>query len=195
MQITVFFSNLVIKSDLMRKLRNSELDRKSIEEFKEAEKTPIVIILDNIRSLNNIGSIFRTGDCFLIEKVILCGISATPPHRDIHKTALGATESVDWQYYQDTVDAVRELKASGYKLLAIEQTENAILLQDFKPEGASSYALIFGNEVKGISQDVVDLCDLCIEIPQFGTKHSFNVSVSAGIIIWDLFNKIRNIPG
>jgi 23S rRNA (guanosine2251-2'-O)-methyltransferase len=176
----------------MRKLKNSELNRKTVAEYKDAPKTPIIIIMDNIRSLNNIGSMFRTGDCFIVEKVILCGISATPPHRDIHKTALGATESVDWDYYEHTEDAIKKLKSDGYKIIAIEQAERSVLLQDFFPEKDSSYALVFGHEVKGISQAVVDMCDICIEIPQFGTKHSFNVSVSAGIVLWEVFSKFTH---
>jgi 23S rRNA (guanosine2251-2'-O)-methyltransferase len=176
----------------MRKLKNSELNRKTVAEYKDAPKTPIIIIMDNIRSLNNIGSMFRTGDCFIVEKVILCGISATPPHRDIHKTALGATESVDWDYYEHTEDAIKKLKSDGYKIIAIEQAERSVLLQDFFPEKDSSYALVFGHEVKGISQAVVDMCDTCIEIPQFGTKHSFNVSVSAGIVLWEVFSKLTH---
>ncbi len=173
----------------MRKLKNSELNRKSIQEYKQSDKTPITIIMDNIRSLNNIGSIFRTGDGFLIEKVILCGISATPPHRDIHKTALGATESVDWEYYENTTDAVSHLKKEGYTIIAVEQAVGSILLQDFVHTRGSSYAVIFGHEVKGISQDIVDMCDYCVEIPQFGTKHSFNVAVSAGIVLWEIYRK------
>jgi tRNA G18 (ribose-2'-O)-methylase SpoU len=147
--------------------------------------------MDNIRSLNNIGSIFRTGDAFLIEKVILCGISATPPHRDIHKTALGATESVDWEYYKDTEDALTRLKAEGYTIIAVEQAVDSVLLQEFKHSNGSSYAIIFGHEVKGISQEIMDMCDYCLEIPQFGTKHSFNVSVSAGIVLWEIFSKCK----
>jgi tRNA G18 (ribose-2'-O)-methylase SpoU len=175
----------------MRKLKNSELNRKSIQEYKQSDKTPIIIIMDNIRSLNNIGSIFRTGDGFLIEKVILCGISATPPHRDIHKTALGATESVDWEYYEKTEDAVNHLKEEGYTIIAVEQADGSILLQDFEHSRGLSYAVIFGHEVRGISQDIVDMCDYCLEIPQFGTKHSFNVSVSAGIVLWEIFRKCK----
>ncbi len=175
----------------MRKLKNSELNRKSIQDYKQAEKTPIIVVMDNIRSLNNIGSIFRTGDAFLIEKVILCGITATPPHRDIHKTALGATESVDWEYYENTKDALTYLKAEGYTIIAIEQAVDSISLQDFKHSSDSSYAIILGHEVKGISQDIVDMCDYCLEIPQFGTKHSFNVAVSAGIVLWEIFSKCK----
>lgn len=175
----------------MRKLRNSELHRKSIQEYKQSEKAPIIVVMDNIRSLNNIGSIFRTGDAFLIEKVILCGISATPPHRDIQKTALGATESVDWEYFEKTEDAVKHLKSAGFKIIAVEQTVDSIPLQDFEHRSGFSYAVIFGHEVRGISQNIVDMCDYCLEIPQYGTKHSFNVSVSAGIVMWDIFRKIK----
>jgi len=191
MQITVFFSNLVIKSDLMRKLKLSELNRKTIVEYKESDKTAVVLILDNIRSLNNIGSLFRTADCFLTEKIYLCGITACPPHRDIHKTALGATESVDWEYKEDTTEAIKDLREKGYIILGIEQTESSLLLQDFLPEKNRKYALVFGHEVKGVDQAVINICDNCIEIPQFGTKHSFNVSVSAGIVIWEIFKKIQ----
>lgn len=175
----------------MRKLKNSELNRKSIKEYKQSEKAPLIVVMDNIRSLNNIGSIFRTGDAFLIDKIILCGISATPPHRDIHKTALGATESVDWEYYENTEDAVTNLRAEGYTIIAVEQAVDSILLQDFEHSAGSSYAVIFGHEVKGISQEIVDMCDYCLEIPQFGTKHSFNVSVSAGIVLWEISNKCK----
>ncbi len=176
----------------MRKLKNSELNRKTVREYKEAKKSPIVIVLDNVRSLNNIGSVFRTGDCLLAEKVVLCGISATPPHRDIHKTALGATESVDWVYYDECVDAIDDLKKEGYIIIGIEQVEGAIQLQDFDPGIEKKYAIIFGHEVKGVSQEAIDRCDICLEIPQFGTKHSFNISVSAGIVLWELFRKMSD---
>lgn len=176
----------------MRKLRNSELNRLTIEEFKNEKKQPIVVVLDNIRSCNNIGSVFRTSDALLIEKIYLCGITATPPNREIHKTALDAEKSVDWQYFEKTEDAVTELKNKGYHVFAIEQAENSISLPDFYPEREQKIAVIFGNEVKGVQQKVVDLCHGCIEIPQFGTKHSFNVSVSAGIVLWDLFQKINS---
>jgi len=175
----------------MRKLKNSELNRLNIEEFKKSDKTPIIVILDNIRSLNNIGSVFRTSDAFLIEKIILCGITAQPPHKDIHKTALGATESMHWEYTNNTIDAVKKLKEDGYIILSIEQTEKAIMLQDFNLEEGKKYAVIFGNEVKGVQQDVVNESDFSVEIPQFGTKHSFNISVSAGIVLWELFRKIN----
>lgn len=177
----------------MRKLKNSELNRLSIEEFKKSGKTPLVIVLDNIRSLNNIGSVFRTSDAFLIEKIILCGITAKPPHKDIHKTALGATESVNWEYTESTIDAVNKLKDEGYIIVSIEQTEKAIMLQNFKIEKNKKYAVIFGNEVKGVQQEVVNLSDYSIEIPQYGTKHSFNISVSTGIVLWELFRKIKSI--
>ena len=175
----------------MRKLKNEELGRLEIKEFKQVEKTPIVIILDNIRSLNNIGSVFRTADGFLLEKIYLCGITATPPHKDIHKTALGATESVTWEYKKDTLDAILELKNSGYTIISAEQAEGSTSLQDFKINSDKKYAIIFGHEVKGVSQSVVDASDYCIEIPQYGTKHSFNISVSAGIILWEIFKQIK----
>ena len=175
----------------MRKLKNSELNRKTVAQYKEAAKSPIVVVLDNIRSLNNIGSVFRTGDCLLVEKVVLCGISATPPHKDIHKTALGATESVEWTYYESSIDAVNDLRKEGYIIAGIEQVEDSIHLQDFEPESGKKYAIIFGHEVKGISQEVIDICDICLEIPQFGTKHSFNISVSAGIVTWEIFRKLN----
>ncbi|WP_298555911.1 RNA methyltransferase [uncultured Algibacter sp.] len=176
----------------MRKLKNSELDRLSIEGFKEAKKTPIIIVLDNIRSLNNIGSIFRTSDAFLIEKIYLCGITATPPHKDIHKTALGSTDTVDWEYTENTIDLVKKLKADNIQICAIEQTENATMLNDFEIESNTKYALVFGNEVKGIDQNVVSTSDMIIEIPQFGTKHSLNISVSCGVVVWDIFSKLKN---
>jgi tRNA G18 (ribose-2'-O)-methylase SpoU len=174
----------------MRKLKVSELDRKSISEFKEAEKSRFVIVLDNVRSLNNIGSIFRTADAMLAGGIYLCGITATPPHRDIHKTALGATDSVDWYYYATTKEAITILKSEGYKLIAVEQADKSIQLHDFAPIDGERYALIFGHEVKGVDQKIIDLCDSCIEIPQFGTKHSLNISVSAGIVIWEIFRKM-----
>lgn len=175
----------------MRKLKNSELSRLSVEEFKQSEKAPIVVILDNIRSLNNIGSVFRTSDAFLIEKIYLCGITAKPPHKDIHKTALGATESVEWIYNKSTLDALQELKNDGYIILSVEQTEKAVMLNDFEPEKNKKYAVVFGNEVKGVQQEVVNESHYAVEIPQYGTKHSFNISVSAGIVLWDLFKKIK----
>ncbi len=173
-----------------RKLRNDELNRISVGEFKSTDKMPIIIILDNIRSLNNIGSVFRTADAFLIEAVYLCGITAKPPHREIQKTALGATESVNWKYFNSTIEAIDELKKLGYKIASIEQTENSVLLTDFCIKKNEKIAVIFGNEVSGVEQEVIDLSDLVIEIPQHGTKHSLNISVCVGVVIWDLVNKI-----
>lgn len=174
----------------MRKLRNNELNRLSVDEYKTASKKPLVVVLDNIRSCNNIGSVFRTSDGLLVEKIYLCGITATPPNKEIHKTALDAENSVEWQYFEETGDAIRELKNKDYKVFAVEQVKNSILLNEFNPEGGQKIAVVFGNEVKGVQQKVVNLCDGSIEIPQFGTKHSFNVSVSAGIVLWDLFQKL-----
>lgn len=169
-----------------RKLQNEELNRISVEEFKQIEKLPITVILDNVRSQNNVGSLFRTSDAFRIEKIALCGITATPPHREIHKTALGAEDVVKWMYAAETQDVVRQLKAEGYIVYAIEQAENSISLENFRMDMTKKYAIIFGNEVKGVQQEVIDLADGCIEIPQFGTKHSFNVSVTAGIVLWQI---------
>ncbi|MCD8416736.1 RNA methyltransferase [Tenacibaculum finnmarkense genomovar finnmarkense] len=174
----------------MRKLKNSELGRITVNEFKETEKTPIIVILDNIRSLNNVGSVFRTSDAFLIEKIYLCGITATPPNKEIHKTALGATESVAWEHVENTIDLVEKLKKDNIKILAIEQAENSTMLNEFTPEPNQKYAVVMGNEVKGVQQEVVSASDFCIEIPQLGTKHSLNISVTTGIVIWDLFQKI-----
>ncbi|MDI9309408.1 MAG: RNA methyltransferase [Limnohabitans sp.] len=175
----------------MRKIENSELDRKSVEEFKQAEKTPIIIVLDDIRSLHNIGSVFRTSDAFLIEKIYLCGITATPPNKEINKTALGATDTVTWEYQKDVLQVISDLKNQNIDVYAIEQVENAIFLDNFQPETNKKYALVFGNEVFGVNQEAVKLCDGAIEIPQLGTKHSLNISVSTGIVIWDLFCKLR----
>ena len=176
----------------MRKLKNEELERLDISEFKVAEKAPIIIILDNIRSLNNIGSVFRTSDAFLIEKIYLCGITARPPHNDIRKTALGSTETVDWEYVENTIDIVEKLKAQGVKICSIEQAENATMLHDFIPQPNITNAFIFGNEVKGVAQAVVDASDMVIEIPQFGTKHSLNISVSCGVVVWDVHSKLKS---
>jgi 23S rRNA (guanosine2251-2'-O)-methyltransferase len=176
----------------MRKLKNSELERLSVDEYKETTKTPITVVLDNIRSCNNIGSVFRTSDALLIEKVILCGITATPPNKDIHKTALDAEKSVPWEYFEETETAIARLKESGYRVFAVEQVEHSISLPDFTPEKDQKLALVFGNEVKGVQQSVVNICDGAIEIPQYGTKHSFNISVSAGIVLWDLVYKLRS---
>ncbi len=175
----------------MRKLKITELNRISAEEFKAVEKLPLVVVLDHVRSLYNVGSVFRSSDAFRVEKICLCGITATPPQVEIHKTALGAEDSVDWTYYEKTQDAVKELKESGFEVWAVEQVEGSVLLQDFRPEAGKKYAIILGNEVKGVQQEVVDLCDGCIEIPQFGTKHSLNVSVTAGILIWDFARKMK----
>jgi tRNA G18 (ribose-2'-O)-methylase SpoU len=176
----------------MRKLENSELERKSIADFKKSEKTPLILVLDDIRSLHNIGSVFRTADAFLIEKIILCGITATPPNKEIHKTALGATETVTWEHHENVLEVIADLKKENITTLAIEQVESSIFLQDFKVDKKQKYALIFGNEVYGVAQEAVALCDGCIEIPQLGTKHSLNISVSAGIVVWDLFKQFNN---
>ncbi|AWM14020.1 RNA methyltransferase [Flavobacterium sediminis] len=174
----------------MRKLANEELNRISKEEFKTAEKTPIIVILDDIRSLHNIGSVFRTSDAFLLEKIYLCGITATPPNKEIHKTALGATETVTWEYTKDVLEVIQKLKEEKINIFSVEQTENSIMLNDFQVQVNEKYALVFGNEVKGVSQKAIDLSDGVIEIPQLGSKHSLNISVSAGIVIWDLFQKL-----
>ena len=171
----------------MKKLSMDELNRLSTEEFKSAEKTKVVIILDNIRSMHNVGSVFRTSDAFAVEKIILCGITARPPHRDIEKSALGATASVVWEYEESTLVAVQKLKEKGYQIISIEQTENSHTLEDFEFSYHQPYAIIFGNEVDGVQQEVINQSNYCIEIPQFGTKHSFNVSVTAGIVMWQVF--------
>ena len=176
----------------MRKLLNSELERKTVDDFKLAQKTPIILILDDVRSLHNIGSVFRTSDAFLIEKIYLCGITAVPPHKEIHKTALGATETVDWEYAKDVVSVIEKLKTEHISVFAIEQVGNAVLLNNFQVDKTSKYALVFGNEVYGVSQKAIEMCDGTIEIPQLGTKHSLNISVSAGIVIWDLFQKLSS---
>ena len=175
----------------MRKLENSELERLSVEGFKAVEKSPLIVVLDNIRSLNNIGSVFRTSDAFRIEKIYLCGITATPPHKDIQKTALGSTASVDWEYTANTLDLVESLQTDGIQVLSIEQAEDATMLNEFTPKPNQTYALVFGNEVKGVSQEVVNISDGVIEIPQYGTKHSLNISVSCGVVLWDLFSKLN----
>jgi tRNA G18 (ribose-2'-O)-methylase SpoU len=174
----------------MKKLKNSELSRLSIDEFKNSSKTPVIVILDNIRSAHNVGSVFRTCDAFLIDKIILCGITAIPPNKEIRKTALGSSESVDWRYYKNTEEVIMKLKKKDYQIIAVEQANKSIKLESFRPENEKRYAIIFGNEIKGISQKIIDNSDSVIEIPQFGTKHSLNVSVSAGIVIWDIFSKI-----
>lgn len=175
----------------MRKLSITELNRIDKEEFKKVEKLPLIVVLDNVRSLHNVGSVFRSSDAFRVESIYLCGITAVPPQPEIHKTALGAEETVEWKYFEHTQDAVHELKNDEVEVLAIEQVEGSIMLQDFIPESNKKYAIIFGNEVKGVQQEVVNMCDNCIEIPQFGTKHSLNVSVTAGILIWEFASKMK----
>jgi tRNA G18 (ribose-2'-O)-methylase SpoU len=175
----------------MRKLKMNELNRLSVDEFKHADKKPIVLVLENIRSLNNIGSIFRTADAFRLEKVILCGITACPPHREIQKTALGSTESVEWIYYKNAIDAVKDQLNKNYTIIALEQTDNSTFLNEFTPEIEKKYVIILGNEVRGVSDDILKLAHFVVEIPQFGTKHSFNVTVSTGIILWDMLLKMN----
>ncbi len=175
----------------MRKLKTDELRRVGIEDFKKQDKLPLVVILDNVRSMHNIGSVFRTSDGFAIEKIYLCGITAQPPHREIEKTALGATQSINWAYAPSVSDTIHELKSAGYTIIAIEQAENSIMLNEYQPANSEKYALIFGNEVNGVSDEAMKLIDTCIEIPQFGTKHSFNIVVSAGIVLWDFFAKLK----
>ncbi|MDA0356181.1 MAG: RNA methyltransferase [Bacteroidetes bacterium] len=176
----------------MKKTANQDLIRLEPEAFKTAKKTKLRIVLDDLRSLNNIGSIFRTSDAFLVEKIYLCGITAQPPHRDIQKTALGSTETVDWEYHAHTLSLIKTLQEEGVIVLGIEQAEGAIWLQEFQPNPQLTYAIVFGNEVKGVAQEVIDQCDGVIEIPQFGSKHSLNVAVSAGVVIWELFNKLKS---
>lgn len=176
----------------MRKLKITELNRLTTEEFKSRKKTPLVVVLDNVRSLHNVGSVFRTSDAYLVEAVCLCGITSTPPHAEIHKSALGAENSVDWVYFEDTLEAIKELKTKGFEVLAIEQTEGSTMLNQLEINPSGKYAVVLGNEVKGVQQAVVDACDGCIEIPQYGTKHSLNVSVTAGIIIWEFASKLFN---
>ena len=175
----------------MRKLRTIEMHRMTVEEFHAAEKLPLVVVLDDVRSLYNVGSVFRTSDAFRVAGVYLCGITATPPHPEIHKTALGGEDSVDWRYFKTAVEAVEHLHQEGYRVCAIEQAEGSTLLQHLQVEEGVRYAVVFGNEVKGVHQDVVDLCDDCIEIPQWGTKHSMNVSVTAGIVLWEFCKQMR----
>lgn len=177
-------------SESRKKLKLEELGRISVESYKSSEKTPLIIVLDNIRSLNNIGSVFRTSDAFRIEKIYLCGITATPPHRDIHKTALGATESVDWEYVEDTTDLVLRLNEDGVDTYAIEQAEDSIMLNNFQPSATNKTAIIMGNEVEGVQQEVIYACKGVIEIPQIGTKHSLNISVCTGVVVWDLYTKL-----
>ncbi|MCW8980488.1 MAG: RNA methyltransferase [Altibacter sp.] len=176
-----------------RKLKNSELDRIDAETFKSASKTPLIVILDNVRSLNNIGAVFRTADAFLIKKIYLCGITAKPPHKDIQKTALGATESVPWEYVENTLEVVERLQKQGVFVASVEQAEAAVSLHDFSLQSSLTYAVIFGNEVKGVQQNVVTASDTVIEIPQYGTKHSLNISVSVGVVLWDFFSKLKRL--
>lgn len=176
---------------MMRKIENQELGRPSAEEFSKMEKLPVAVVLDNVRSLQNVGAFFRTGDAFAIERIALCGITATPPNRDIHKTALGAELTVKWDYYATTSDCLDELRRAGWTLLAVEQVEGAVMLDKFTAEAGQKYALVFGNEVFGVSQEAVDCCDGAIEIPQLGTKHSLNVSVSGGVVLWHLFAQLK----
>jgi tRNA G18 (ribose-2'-O)-methylase SpoU len=175
----------------MRKLTNEELNRISKEEFKERKKTPVILVLDNVRSMNNVGSIFRTADAFLLEAICLCGITAQPPHREIEKTALGATSTVEWKYFSKTVEALQQLKASGYQKISVEQTDSSIPLNEFSPAPEKKYALIFGHEMNGISQEAILLSDFAVDIPQFGTKHSLNIAVCAGIVVWDFYSKMQ----
>lgn len=174
----------------MRKLKITELNRLSVDEFKKADKLPLVVVLDEVRSLHNIGSVFRTSDAFLVNRIYLCGITATPPHPEIHKTALGAEDSVEWKYMKNTLDAIQELHNEGYTVFSIEQVEGSTLLGDLVLESNRKYAIVMGNEVKGVQQEVVNACDGCIEIPQYGTKHSLNVSVTTGIVLWEFCNKL-----
>ncbi len=172
---------------MREKLSMQQLGRISVDEYKSSEKSPLIIIADNVRSMHNVGSIFRTSDAFLVEKIYLCGITPTPPHREIQKTALGATESVDWQYVENTLDVINQLKKEGWTILALEQTTNSVMLDELKVEKGEKIAIVLGNEVEGVNQEVINLCDKAVEIPQFGTKHSFNVSVSCGIMLWQVY--------
>jgi len=174
----------------MRKLANEELGRLTVKEYKNAEKIPVWVVLDNVRSQNNIGSVFRTADAFRLEGICLCGITATPPHREIHKTALGATETVPWKYWENTLEAVADLKEKGYRILVVEQVEDGDQLDRMKISPSDRYAVVFGHEIRGVDQRVVDMSDRCIEIPQYGTKHSLNIAVAAGIVIWEIFRQM-----
>lgn len=174
----------------MHKLKITEMNRLNVEEFKKAEKLPLVVVLDDVRSLHNVGSVFRSSDAFIVEHIYLCGITATPPQPDIHKTALGAEDTVNWKYFKNTLDAVNELKEEGYFVYATEQVEGSVKLQNLQLEKGKKYAIVMGNEVKGVKQEVVDCSNSCLEIPQFGTKHSLNVSVTAGIVIWEFARRL-----
>ena len=175
----------------MRKIKNEELGRPTLDEYRKMNKLSLAVVLDDVRSLNNVGSVFRTCDAFLVERILLCGITGKPPHKDIYKTALGASESVKWQYYAKAVDGIKRLMDDGYKIISIEQVEGNMALQDFPVSKDEKYALVFGNEMKGVNQEVVNLCNHYIEIPQYGTKHSLNIAVSAGIVIWHFFNRMN----
>jgi 23S rRNA (guanosine2251-2'-O)-methyltransferase len=177
----------------MRKLAMEDLDRLAIEDFKQTEKKSLVIVLDNVRSLNNVGSVFRTADAFLIQKIYLCGITGTPPHREIQKTALGATDSVDWEYAEDTLTLIQQLKEEQWTILAVEQADESVLLHDFEYNKNQKYVMVFGNEVFGVAEEVVNEAHHCLEIPQFGTKHSLNISVSIGVLVWDYFLKTQRM--
>ncbi|MGI4728601.1 MAG: RNA methyltransferase [Janthinobacterium lividum] len=175
----------------MRKLKLDELNRVDVETFKQQQKLPVTVVLDSVRSMHNIGSIFRTSDGFAVDQIFLCGITAQPPHREIEKTALGATQSISWTYFESIKEALQKLREDNYQIIAVEQAENSISLNQFQPKNGEKYALIFGNEVNGVSEEVMEVIDACIEIPQFGTKHSFNIVVSAGIVLWDFFAKLN----
>ena len=168
-----------------------DLNRISVEEFRQADKLPLVVVLDNVRSMNNIGSVFRTSDAFRVEKICLCGITACPPHRDIHKTALGAEESVAWEFFEETSECIESLKRQGYRVYAVEQVDESVMLDEFETQSGTPTAIVFGNEVEGVDEEVIPLCDGCIEIPQFGTKHSLNISIAAGILIWEMWRKLH----
>jgi tRNA G18 (ribose-2'-O)-methylase SpoU len=176
---------------MREKLSMQQLGRISVDEYKSSEKSPLIIIADNVRSMHNVGSIFRTSDAFLVEKIYLCGITPTPPHREIQKTALGATESVDWQYAENTLEVINQLKKEGWTILALEQTTNSVMLDELKVEKGEKIAIVLGNEVEGVNQEVINLCHKAVEIPQFGTKHSFNVSVSCGIMLWQVYLSLK----
>ncbi len=189
--ITLPCQNFLVNFAVMRKLKLDELNRVSVDDFKAQQKLPVVVILDNVRSLHNVGSAFRTADGFAVEALFLCGITAQPPHREIEKTALGATNSINWKYFEHTKDAVDFLKKQHYTIIAIEQAENSISLTDYQPQKDQKFALIFGNEVNGVDEEIMKKIDHCIEIPQFGTKHSFNIVISTGIVLWDFYTKLN----
>jgi tRNA G18 (ribose-2'-O)-methylase SpoU len=179
---------------VMRKLKNSELDRLTVPEFKRAEKMPVAVVLDNVRSLNNIGSVFRTSDAFLVDRIYLCGITARPPHKDIHKTALGATDSVEWRHFPKTQDAISLLKREGFLIVAVEQTVGSVGLDSFRFDPKGKYAFVFGHEIRGVQQEIVNLADMSLDIPQFGTKHSLNISVCVGMVLWEVYKQKKGHP-